>query len=345
MQTSSTVRRLALILVATSALQACTGQAGAEVEQRPADAEKFANCSIYDSHAHLISDDLEKYPHNPLPPFRPSANSPFKAGTNGQPGGMHGPNPVNEKPTAEQMYGWMAEEGVCGIAAVQKGMIYQTDNRYIIDAARLYPHRMSAVIIIDPDEAGTLDKIRDAAKNGAAGIRFFGVGVPDKVKWMSSPASLEVWELANELGLVVTIEAPVSGRDKLITVVTAMADKFPDLPIVLDHVFFPLVTEPNFGIGADDEQLAARKNIAVKFTSLNMDVIREQGIAPEAVLRRTVDVFGPDRVMWGSDIGTSSGTFKEMVERAKASAALLTEEERRKYLRDVGERIFTAKQS
>src|SRR5690606_24374378 len=196
--------------------------------------------------------------------------------------------------------------------------------------------------IIDPDEAGTLDLIRDAAKNGAVGIRFFGVGVEEKAEWMSSPASEEVWQLADELGLVVTIEGPASGRDELIPVVTAMADKFPDLPIVLDHVFMPDVTQPNFGIGANFEPLAARKNISVKFTALNMDVIREEGLAPEKVLRRTVDAFGPDRVMWGSDIGTSSGTYKEMVKRAKASAALLSDQERRKYLREVGQGLFGA---
>lgn len=338
------IRRLTLVLAITTALQACAGQAGAEVEGQPADAAKFANCNVFDSHAHLISDDPVKYPRNPLPEEPRAENSPFKPGTVGQPGGMHGPNPVNEKPTAEQMYGWMAEEGVCGIAAVQKGMIYRTDNRYIIDAAKMFPDRMTSVIIIDPDEPGTLDMIRDAAKNGAVGIRFFGVGVHDKAAWMSSPASEEVWALANELGLVVTIEGPATGRDKLIPVVTAMADKFPNLPIVLDHVFFPDVTEPNFGIGENYEPLAARKNISVKFTALNMDLIREQGLAPEKVLRRSVDVFGADRVMWGSDIGTSSGTFKEFVERAKASAALLNEEERRKYLHDVGARIFARKQ-
>jgi hypothetical protein len=44
--------------------------------------------------------------------------------------------------------------------------------------------------------------------------------------------------------------------------------------------------------------------------------------------------------MWGSDIGTSSGTYKEMVERAIASTVLLTDEERRKVLHDTGRRIF-----
>jgi predicted TIM-barrel fold metal-dependent hydrolase len=44
--------------------------------------------------------------------------------------------------------------------------------------------------------------------------------------------------------------------------------------------------------------------------------------------------------MWGSDIGTSSGTYKDMVQRAKDSTALLTDEERRKVLHDNGLRVF-----
>jgi predicted TIM-barrel fold metal-dependent hydrolase len=71
-----------------------------------------------------------------------------------------------------------------------------------------------------------------------------------------------------------------------------------------------------------------------------MDIIREQGVAPEAVLRRTVDFYGADKVMWGSDIGTSSGTYKEMVKRAVDSTALLDERERREVLHDTGLRIF-----
>jgi len=115
----------------------------------------MAGPRLYDSHAHLVSDDIERYPRNP---FRivtptgapPAIRLPFGPGTVGIPGGMHGPNPVNEKPSAEAMHGWMAEENVVGIAAVQKGMIYGTDNSYIVDAASLFPEQMCAVIIVDP---------------------------------------------------------------------------------------------------------------------------------------------------------------------------------------------------
>ena len=46
--------------------------------------------------------------------------------------------------------------------------------------------------------------------------------------------------------------------------------------------------------------------------------------------------------MWGSDIGTSSGTYAEMVERGLAAATLLDEGERRKVLHDTGRRVFAS---
>jgi predicted TIM-barrel fold metal-dependent hydrolase len=294
---------------------------------------------LYDSHAHLVSDDIVRYPRNPIT-LDPVEGTPFGPGTVGKPGGMHGSDPVNEKPTAEQMRVWMAQENVLGIAAVQKGMIYRTDNSYIVDAAELFPDCMRAVIIVDPQAPETPQMVRDLARRGIAGIRFFGVNVKDKSSWLSSPAALAVWALASELDLVVDIEAPSVGGQVLIPVVEEMADRFPKLSIVLDHIFLPDVSGPGFGIGAQFDGFAARANISVKFTSLNMDVIREKGIGPEAVLRRAVDFFGADKVMWGSDIGTSSGTYREMVQRGIAATALLGDGERRKVLHDTGRRIF-----
>lgn len=293
---------------------------------------------LYDSHAHLVSDDLVRYPRNPLP-ISPGP-SPFAPGVVGRPGGQHGPTPVNEKPTAQQMAAWMAQERVCGCAAVQKGMIYRTDNSYIVDAAALFPDRMRAVIIVDPQAAETPEMMRELAGRGVIGIRFFGVGVQDKQQWLTSPEARQVWDLADQLGLLVDIEAPPVGGEVLIPVIEAMASRLPDLPIVLDHVMMPQIDEPDFGIGDNFAGLAARPNVFVKFTSLNMDVIREQGVAPAAVLRRTVDVFGADKVMWGSDIGTSSGTYHEMVRRGIESTALLDDAERRSVLRITGQRLF-----
>jgi len=294
---------------------------------------------LYDSHAHLVSDDEKRYPRT-YPFENTSLRMPRIPGTVGTPGGLHGPTPVNEKPTAELMHRWMAEENVVGIAAVQKGMIYGFDNRYIADAADLFPDEMRAIIIVDPQAPETADIVRTFAMRGVVGIRFFGVGVEDKSAWLSSPSATAIWSLASDLDLLVDIEAPAAGGEVLIPVIEHMADVFPSLRIVLDHVFLPDCTLPDYGIDARFRGFAKRANIAVKFTSLSMDVIREKGVAPEAVLRRTVDFYGADRTMWGSDIGTSSGTYKSMVARAIEATRLLDEDERRKVLHDTGRRIM-----
>ena len=304
-----------------------------------------ASIRLYDSHAHLVSDDDARYPRSGFTIVRkeggpPAIRFPFGPGTVGIPGGMHGPNPVNEKPTAEQMHGWMAEENVVSIAAVQKGMIYGTDNSYIVDAADLFPEELRAIIIIDPMEDKTLPMIRELAKRGIVGVRFFPVNVEDKVAWLKSPQSAAVWELCNELGLAVDLEAPPYDAMDMAPVVERYADHYPGLPIVLDHLFMPDIREPEYGINATFDGFASRPNIYYKWTSLIMDVIREQGVPVEKVLRRAVDYFGADKLMWGSDIGTSSGTYKEMVRRAVDSTVLLSEEERAKVLHDTGRRVL-----
>lgn len=298
---------------------------------------------IYDAHAHLISDNDERYPRNPVPISIKDIpkGTPFGPGTMGFPGGIHGPNPINLKPTAEQLHQWMREENVVGIAAVQKGLIYRTDNSYIIDAASLFPNQMVAVIIIDPMEEGTLDMIRDAALRGTVGIRFFPLSPNiDKVAWLSSEQALEVWSLASELGLIVDIESPGNDHDLMIPLIESMADKFPDLQIVLDHVMLPPLKQENFGLTEKFSGLAKRDNITVKWTSLIMDIALRFEVDTAQLCRAVVDFFGADKVMWGSDIGTSSGTYKEMIVRARESTVLLSDEERRKVLHDTGVRIF-----
>lgn len=295
---------------------------------------------IYDAHAHLVSEDLERYPRATQFKVSGSENAVFGPGVIGNPGGQHGDKPLNVKPSAENMHGWMAEENVVSMAAVQKGLIYGTDNSYIVDAADLFPGEMRAIIIVDPQAEETPQKIRDGAERGVIGIRFFGIGIEDRASWLGSASAQEAWTLADELGLLVDIEAPASGSDVIIPVIEQMADRFPDLRIVLDHVFLPDVTQPGFGIDDRFEGFRKRANISCKFTSLNMDFIRERGFAPEEVLRHAVDFYGADKIMWGSDIGTSSGTYAEMIARAKDATVLLSEEERRKVLHDTGRRVM-----
>ena len=299
---------------------------------------------LFDSHAHLVADDQVRYPRNPM---QRAADAPYRhPGVIGKPGGHHGPHPVNEVPDALRMLQWMKEENVDGMVAVQKRMVYRLDNSYILDSSDQYPEQFSAVVILDAEDDATPALVRQyVQKNSLAGVRFFGGRQADgSMPWLNSPAALRTWDVAQEFGLVIDLEVlSEGGGGPSIPAIIALARKYPDIRIVLDHLLEPEMTEgPSEHYGLDEryETLAGEKNIFFKFTSINLDICREENIPADKMLRRAVNLYGADHVMWGSDIGTSSGTYKEMVQRFIDSAVLLTPPEKAAVFHDTGKRVF-----
>lgn len=297
---------------------------------------------LFDSHAHLVADDQRRYPRNPM---QRAADAPYRPpGVIGKPGGKHGPNPVNEVPDALRMLQWMKEENVDGIVAVQKRMIYRYDNSYILDASDKYPDLFSAVVILDAEDDATPALVRQYVRDhGLAGVRLFGGRKPDgSMPWLNSPQALKTWDVAQEFGLVMDLEVlSQGGGGPSIPAIIELARKYPNIRVVLDHLLEPEMEEgEHFGLDERYETLAGKANIFFKFTSINLDICREADIPADKVLRRAVDLFGASHVMWGSDIGTSSGTYKDMVQRFLDSAVLLTPQEQRAVFHDTGKRVF-----
>ncbi len=299
---------------------------------------------LFDSHAHLVADDQVRYPRNPM---QRAADAPYRhPGVIGKPGGQHGPHPVNEVPDALRMLQWMKDENVDGMVAVQKRMVYRLDNSYILDSSDQYPEQFSAVVILDAEADATPGLVRQyIQKNGLAGVRFFGGRKLDgSMPWLNSPEALRTWDVAQEFGLVIDLEVlSEGGGGPSIPAIIALARKYPNIRIVLDHLLEPEMTEghgEHYGLDARYETLAGEKNIFFKFTSINLDICREENIPADKVLRRAVDLYGADHVMWGSDIGTSSGTYKEMVQRFLDSAVLLNPQEKAAVFHDTGKCVF-----
>lgn len=297
---------------------------------------------LFDAHAHLVADDQVAYPRNPM---QRAANAPPRLpGVIGTPGGHHGPNPINEVPDVSRMLVWMRQENVDGAVAVQKRMIYRYDNSYILDSSDKHPEIFSAVVILDAEDPGTAPLVRRyIEEHGLAGVRLFGGRQPDgSMPWLNSPMALKTWEVANEYGLVMNLEVlSVGGGGPSIPALIELAEKYPRVHIALDHLLEPEMEEgDHFGLDERYEKLVPYQSISFKWTSINLDICREEGIPAEKVLRRAVDLYGADRLMWGSDIGTSSGTYKDMVQRALDSAVLLSEQEKRALFHDTGRRVF-----
>ncbi len=223
-------------------------------------------------------------------------------------------------------------------------MIYRYDNSYILDSSDKYPELFSAVVILDAEDEGTPALVRQYIRNnGLAGVRLFGGRKPDgSMPWLNSPQALKTWDVAQEFGLVMDLEVlSEGGGGPSVPAIIELARTYPDVRIVLDHLLEPEMQEgDHFGLDERYQTLSGEKNIFFKFTSINLDICREENIPAEKVLRRAVDMFGADHLMWGSDIGTSSGTYKEMVQRFLDSAVVLSAEEKSAVFHDTGKSVF-----
>jgi L-fuconolactonase len=298
---------------------------------------------LFDAHAHLVADDQARYPRNPM---QRAADAPHRApGTVGFPGGHHGPNPINEVPDVSRMLPWMERANVDGAVAVQKRMVYRYDNSYILDSSDAYPEIFSAVVILDGEDPATPAAVRRMiGEHGLAGLRLFGGRKPDgSMPWLNSPQALKCWEVINETGLVMNVEVLAhGGGGPSIPAILALSDRYPDARIVLDHLLEPEADAgaQDFGLDERYARLAGRPNLYFKFTSINLDICQAAGQDAGRLLRMAVDMFGADRIMWGSDIGTSSGTYQGMVDRMIAASSLLAPAEQRAVWHDTGRSVF-----
>ncbi|WP_240648064.1 amidohydrolase family protein [Pararobbsia silviterrae] len=307
----------------------------------PASSSPQRSIRLFDSHAHLVADDQQRYPRNPM---KRAANAPPRLpGVIGLPGGAHGANPHNEVPDVSRMLPWMRDENVEGAVAVQKRMIYRYDNSYILDSSDAYPEIFSAVVILDAEDAQTPTLVRSyIEKNGLCGVRLFGGRELDgTMPWLNSERALDTWAVANDHGIVMDLEVlAIGGGGPSVPTIIELARRYANVRVVLDHMLEPEVEDENFGFDARFAPLAAEPNIFFKFTSINLDIYRETHTPADQALRAAVDMFGADRIMWGSDIGTSSGTYKDMVQRMLDATRLLDERERHAVLYETGKKVF-----
>lgn len=315
-----------------------------------ADAAPF---KIYDGHLHPISDDQQRYPRTaaggPPPGSAPgmAAAAPAAGGLPPGVGGQAGG--INNSARAETDFDkralkWMDEEGVEAAAAVQKRGTYGTDNSYTLDIAEAHKARLSAIVILDAENAQSPAQLRDMIdKRDAAGIRLTGALAADNtLPWLSSPQALKVWEVANAAGAVVDIM--ITNQDNTqygVAEITKLAKAYPNVRLVLDHALYPKTEgAPDYGINATYALMAKQKNIYYKFSTINLDILQEAKLSAPDFVRRLVDVYGADHVLWGSDAGNTAGSYKELVGRIVAATAKLNDSEKRKVLYDTGKGVF-----
>lgn len=285
---------------------------------------------LFDSHAHVFTGDVARYPID-VTNAKERPESLIQRIRD---------NPVDETRLLAE---WDAA-GVSGGTAVQYNSIYKTDNRYMLDVVDANPGRISAVLILDATRPDTPAQLTELAKaHDVVGLRLFGFPGPDEdYPWFDSPAAHETWKAVADNGLAMDMMyVPAPPTLNVIGRIVALARRFPDMPVILDHCGWPHTDRGDEGtIGP--ELLATRdvRNIQFKFTGINFNRFAPTDIDPARFVRHMVDTFGAERLMWGSDVGNTKESYADMVAQATAATSLLDDAERAAVLHDNGRRVL-----
>lgn len=299
---------------------------------------------LFDTHAHLISDDWDNYPPRPLAP------------------GLPVPARTSYNVTAESLIRMMDAHQVAKSCVVQRGHLYGHDNSYIIEAARRFPGRLLPVVILDTQDPATPDTLAQlASQRLVAGLRLANTR-PSQLDtdWMASMATLRVWKACEQLRLPVAIIFFQNQLAWTLPLLREIARAFPHLPVLIDHLGIPwgaslpelawardagietaMPPAPDYGIDSTIRLLADTPNIHFKFTEINVERMQEGGVDPAEVVRRMADRFGAGRLCWGSDVGQSlAWPYADKIAHAHAATRLLNAAERRQFLHDTAARIY-----
>jgi L-fuconolactonase len=275
-----------------------------------------------DIHPHIISNDPVRYPHSPL----------F-----GVQSGWSQERPV----TIEGLIAAMDQAGVDKAAIVQSSTCYGYDNSYLVDCVAAHPRRFTAVGSVDvchPDAAAT---IAQWVKRGVAGLRLFtgGSTAAFDPSSLDDPRSFPAWSVCAELGLSMAIQTDPSGLAQ----VAGLAKRFPGVRIVLDHLGRPDITDgPPYKRASSLFGLQPFENIFLKLTPRIFGDAQKGHATAHTFFPRLVEIFGADRLAWGSNFPASEGSLAANLELAKRSLACLSADEQDWIFAGTAQRLYPA---
>ena len=264
---------------------------------------------IVDTHVHVIAPDRARYPLQPLGGFSGGPAHPWYEET-----------PVS----AEQMLETNTAAGVDRAILVQPFGAYAFDNAYHADSAAAHPDRFSSVCTVDPLAADAPERLRYwIRERGMHGLRLT-TNRPGVV--LDDPAGSSLWETIRDLAIpVCVLMSPAQ-----LSAVRALADRYPTVPICLDHA-----AGIGGGLGQPDEateallNLAALPNVYLKVSSVNFTPLERAGEAGESLWRRIAGRFGGERLLWGTNYPVSQdGSYADMVRLGQRALPFLSDTDR-----------------
>ncbi len=182
---------------------------------------------LFDTHAHVLSADRDRYPYSTL---RGGAKAPV--------------SPVVF--AVEDLVRAMDAGGVDHACIVQRATIYGYDNRYALDSVAAFPKRFVPIVVLDAQDTSSPATLKGlAAQRRLGGLRIVAPELTEKdTAWLDSEEALGLWRAASDLGLPVTVILYRRNNEAGLAALLGIARKFRDVPILVDHVGVPHASTP-----------------------------------------------------------------------------------------------------
>jgi predicted TIM-barrel fold metal-dependent hydrolase len=184
-------------------------------------------------------------------------------------------------------------------------------NAYSLAAARSHPERFAVVGVPPLERPDSREKVANwTHQPGMLGARFL-FNTPDRLAPLASKELEWVWPIAEDAGIPLMILIPGA-----LSLVAGIAERFPALRIIVDHLGVPRGASGPTAFEHLPELLALSRfpNIAVKAAGVGdyaLDPYPYRSL--DAPLRRVFDAFGPDRLMWASDLSRLRHPYRDCV--------------------------------
>ena len=181
--------------------------------------------------------------------------------------------------------------------------------------------------------------MRHWVKEGLTCLRLFTTGstMPQQAGWLDDPRSFPAWECARELGIPVCVQMHMQAIPQL----RVLLDRFPGVVIILDHLASPDATDgAPYRAAQPLFDLASYPNLNLKVTIRNIRMVAEGGGPFEPYFRKVVEVFGAQRIAWGSNFPTSDASLDKIVAESKVALAFLPEADQEWIFRKTAERLY-----
>ncbi|MDB6085351.1 MAG: putative metal-dependent hydrolase of the TIM-barrel fold protein [Gammaproteobacteria bacterium] len=199
--------------------------------------------------------------------------------------------------------------GIVGAIAVEASH-WVEDNLWLLEAAQTDDIMVGTIGHLQPEKPEFAEYLERYRKNPLyRGIRFDNRGTTLLAEQIDNPPFIEGLKLLSQADLVLDTANPSTD---LLEAIVRVNDEVPNLRIIIDHL--PVMDPTPAELSAYKSVLAeihGRPNIFVKLSEILHRVKHEVALDLASHRERLdylMDVFGEDRVLFGSDYPNSVGT-------------------------------------